>query len=213
VSTVYASTPLLTEMQRAVVAAFRERTRHGQPPPTYRDLCNRFGWSSSATARDHLRSLVRKGVLVHVAGQSRGFHLAESETSGVPMLGRVVAGVPGLAVDEPVEHVEVPTSWLSRGATFAMRVRSDSMRDAGIIENDVVVCGQPQARPGDIVAATLDSKTTLKRLTKDRRGRLWLTSANPSYRPIQLADAAAVIHGVVIGLLRELQSKSAQRTQ
>lgn len=204
--------PTLTETQRAVLDEFRNRARVGQSPPTYRDLCAQFGWSSSATARDHLRSLVRKGALKHSAGRSRGFRLSDAESS-VPILGHVVAGVPEPAVEEGAERVDVPTNWLSNGAVFALRVYGDSMRDAGIIENDIVVCSQVEARPGDVVAATIADNTTLKRLTKDRRGRYWLTPENPAYRPIPLSESDAVVHGVVIGLLRAFQTKSARRNR
>ena len=78
------------------------------------------------------------------------------------------------------------------------------MKDAGIVENDVVVVRKTAALvSGAIVAATVDGKTTLKRLRRDKRGRYWLHPENRSYRSIKIADTEAIIHGTVVGLLRE----------
>jgi repressor LexA len=146
-------------------------------------------------------------VLVHAKGKSRGFRLANPLLARVPLLGSVVAGVPEPAVQDAAEYVGVPTNWIGRDVTFALHVHGDSMKDAGILEGDIVVVrktGEPAA--SDIVAATVDNETTLKRFRRDRRGRCWLHPENPAYRPIPLTSSDTTIHGVVIGLLRDYRA-------
>src|SRR5512136_2637667 len=94
----------LTEQQSRVVEAFRRAADDGLPPPTYRELCRQFGWASTGTARDHIRALIRKGVLRSAEGRARGVCLQQSRPGGklLPLIGCVIAGRP--VVSE--EHVE-----------------------------------------------------------------------------------------------------------
>src|ERR1700692_323370 len=95
----------LTDRQRRVVEAFRSRAADGAPPPTYRELCREFGWGSTGTARDHIRALVRKGVLNAASRRSRGAYLAQAPIEGrlLPLVGHIVAGRPIMS-DEHVER-------------------------------------------------------------------------------------------------------------
>lgn len=195
----------LTLIQARILAAIRRRADRGEPVPTYRDLCAEFGWSSTGTARDHLQALARKGYLELSGGRAhRQIRLREEPLAviRVPVVGRVVAGSPITAEENVEGRIPVPAEWAGRGAHFALRVTGDSMKDAGILDGDhVIVRQQASAEDGDIVVATLEGETTLKRLR--RRGRLVsLVAENPCYRPIEVRTDAAVIHGVVVGLLR-----------
>lgn len=195
----------LTQVQADVLGAIRRRLDHGEPPPTYRDLCAEFGWGSTGTVRDHLRALVRKGYLKLSGGRAhRQIRLLDESpaASRVPLVGRVVAGVP-MAAEENVEsRIPVPEEWIGRGAHFALRVHGDSMMNAGILDGDcVVVRQQSTAEDGDIVVATLDGETTLKRL-RIRGRRVSLAAENPRYRPIEVQSESAVVQGVVVGLMR-----------
>jgi repressor LexA len=193
----------MSQRQRQIVEEFERRARLGEAPPTYRELCRVFGWSSSASARDHLRSLAKKGILVHAEGKARGYQLAKPMKARVLLVGVVVAGAPEFAEEQVVEHVSVPASWVGNQRTFALRVRGDSMKDAGIVEGDIVVVqGDREAVSGDIVAATIDNETTLKTLKRDRQGRFWLHPENAAFEPILIDDVNTTIHGVVFGLLR-----------
>lgn len=199
---------VLTEKQQAVVEEFERRMREGLPPPTHRELCEVFGWSAPGTARDCLNALVRKRVLVRSKGKARGIRLARPSArfGRISLLGDVVAGHPISAEQLSEEDVNVPASWVGPD-TFALRVYGDSMRDAGILDGDIVVVrGTPSAKPGDIVAATIDGATTLKRLTRDRRGRFWLAPENPAYPAIEIDSPATTIHGVVVGLMRDYKA-------
>lgn len=193
-----------TATQARVLAAIQSRLGQGNPAPTYRELCKEFGWSSTGTVRDHLRALARKGYLELSGPRHRQVRLrGESFTvSRVPVVGRIVAGVPVLSEENIDGHIPVPAEWTVRGTYFALRVRGDSMTDAGIIEGDFVVVRQRQdADDGEIVVATLDGETTLKRLRREGKSTT-LVAENPRYRPIRVRTEAALIQGVVVGLLR-----------
>jgi repressor LexA len=193
----------LTRIQAKVLGAVRRRADSGEPAPTYRDLCAEFGWASTGTARDHLRALARKGY-VKLAGGHRQLRLCEERlpVTRVPLVGRVVAGVPVTSEENIEQHVPVPAEWVGRGTHFALRVAGDSMQGAGILDGDqVVVRKQSTAGDGDIVVATIDGETTLKRL-QIRRGRTDLIAENPSFKPIAIRTESAVIQGIVVGLMR-----------
>lgn len=199
----------LTPIQREVLESFRRRADVGDAPPTYRDLCQEFGWSSTGTARDHLRALARKGYLELSGGRARLVRLNDvAPVARVPLLGRVVAGSPVPAEALADGRVPVPAEWIGRGSGFALRVYGDSMVGAGVQEGDVVVVRkQSTAKDGDVVAATVGGETTLKFLGH-RKGHVYLAAANPAYPDIEVRNEDLVIHGVAVGLLRELAPAS-----
>ena len=193
-----------THTQAIVLKAIRRRLENGESAPSYRDLCREFGWSSTGTVRDHLRALARKGHVKlsgpgHRQVRLRGESLAVPR---VPIVGRVAAGSPVLAEENIEGHLPVPAEWIGAGIHFALRVHGDSMIDAGIREGDyVVVRQQDTAEDGEIVVATLDTETTLKRL--DRHGKhAVLRPENTRYRAIQVRADTSVVQGVVVGLMR-----------
>lgn len=194
----------LTNVQARLLAAIRRRIERGEPPPSYRDLCTEFGWCSTGTARDHLQALARKGCLDLPRRRGGRVQLRQgvARVSHIPVVGRVTAGVPALAEQTIDGVLPIPAEWTRSGEYFALRVAGDSMSGAGIFEGDhVVIRRQSNAGLGDVVAVTLDGETTLK--TLDKRGtRLLLVPDNPRYRPIEVKSESAVIHGVVVGLLR-----------
>ena len=196
----------LTDMQAKVLAVVHRHLEQGETAPSYRDLCAEFGWASTGTARDHLRALERKGYL-DLPGKRGGRLRVKNNPSSVivPVLGHVVAGVPLLA-DENIEgFLPIPAEWSLNKTTFALRVFGDSMSYAGILEYDhVIVMEQEVANNDDIVVATIEGETTLKRL-KIRGNQTFLVPENPDYQPIDITDVSIIIHGVVLGLLRSYQ--------
>ncbi len=196
----------LPPVQRRVLCFFERRARHGLPPPTLRELCEEFGWSSTGTARDHIRALVRKGLLEAAQGRARGASLARLPVASVslPILGDVAAGLPVQVEQVVADSLPVPEGMVRRADSFLLRVRGDSMEGAGILDGDlVVVAPDPEPPPGSIVAVTLDGETTLKRLERTDDGWM-LVAENPHYGPIPIETPGACVHGVVTGVLRVL---------
>src|SRR6266851_5889446 len=178
----------LTRSQERVLTALRQRLRTGAPPPTYRELCSELGWRSTGTIRDHLKALARKGLVLLAKGRARLTQLRE-ETYGltaVPILGRVTAGVPATAEEHLEGMVAVPAKWVGSEIDFAVQVVGDSMEGIDINDGDIVlVRKQSTAHEGDVVVATLDGETTLKRLRK-RGNRTMLVAENPRYKVIEV---------------------------
>ncbi|MEE8105932.1 MAG: transcriptional repressor LexA [Planctomycetota bacterium] len=186
----------------------RMRLLEGRPP-TVREVQGRFLFKAVQTAREHLERLVSDGRLKKVAG-ARGYRMPGSEsglvTTMVPVLGRVQAGPSHTAVEdlEGYVPVESKTNRSSEEGLFGLRVRGDSMRDAGILENDLVlVHRQETARHGDIVVALVGDEATVKRFQKKGR-RIELHPANPDYETIVPDPEEFHLLGKVIEVRRYL---------
>lgn len=203
----------LTTIQRRVLDALRRRADQAEPAPTYRDLCVEFGWRSTGTVRDHLRALAHKGY-VELTGKHRQVRLREERPniSRVPLVGRVAAGFPVVSDENIEQRIAVPAAWTRQGSFFALDVIGDSMRDAGILEGDQVVVRQRSvASDGDVVVATMEGETTIKRLRR-HEGRVVLVPENTRYPLIEVRAEEAIIQGVVVGLMREYrESKTGAR--
>jgi len=184
----------------------RDRLASGRPP-TVREVMEAFGFRSPQTAREHLDGLVEGGRLKKDPGVARGFRLpgrGEAPTVMVPLLGRVPAGPLDLAVEELEGHLPVQTR--SRpGELFSLRVRGDSMKDAGIFDGDVVIVRrQPAASSGDIVVAMVGDEATVKRL-RLKRGRVELHPENDAYAPIIPDPSDVKVLGKVVEVRRVLK--------
>jgi repressor LexA len=200
----------LTTIQGRVLEALRRRADQGEPAPTYRELCAEFNWASTGTVRDHLRALVRKGYL-ELTGRHRQLRLREEHPSvaRVPLVGRVVAGLPVISDENIEQRIPVPAAWIRKGTFFALRVAGDSMRDAGILDGDQVIVRQRSvASDGDVVIATLEGETTIKRL-RTNGSSMTLVAENPQYRSIEVRAEEAIIQGVVVGLMRAYHERGA----
>jgi repressor LexA len=201
----------LTSRQHDVAEFIREFSERNGVPPTVREIGDKFGITPRA-AFDHLRALERKGVLQRRATTgrtSRALTLADQAPGGyrrVPILGRIAAGSPILAVENREGDVPIAGSALPNGGEdiFALKVRGDSMIDAHICDGDLVlVRRQPTAQPNDIVAAMVDGDATVKRFTRDGQ-RIVLKPEHPTLSPIVVdpRERDFQILGKVIGLLR-----------
>ena len=174
---------------------------HGYPP-SVREICTEMGLRSPSTEHAHLKKLQEAGYLEPTEHKSR----ALSPTSGpsmvprVPILGRVTAGMPILAVEEHVGYVPFEPA-AGGGEYYALRIRGDSMTGAGILDGDLVIVRQDvQARGGDIVIALLEDEATCKTLNITADG-VWLMPENPAYPPID--GTGCHILGVVKAVYRE----------
>jgi repressor LexA len=198
----------LTRVQAQVLESLRKHAERGDPTPTYRELCRQFGWKSTGTIRDHLRALANKG-FVTLTKRHRNIRLCEDRPAAVfvPVLGRVVAGIPVLSEQTVERHVPIPSEWISGQKLFALKVAGDSMRDAGILEGDHVILRQAvNPNNGDIVVATIEGETTVKRF-RFRNRRPTLFAENPAYKPIELGRNS-IVQGIVVGLFRSYRDRA-----
>lgn len=200
---------ILTEKQRGILDYIYKMVKTTGYPPTIRQIGTEFGISSTNGVRAHLRALQKKEFIKRTAYTSRGIELLSpgfrsalhKETMHVPVVGRVAAGSPVLAV-ENIEDTLVLDKDLVRGEElFALKVQGDSMIEAGILSGDyVLVRPQSSADNGAIVVALLGEEATVKTFYREPDGRIRLQPANARLEPI-LVDSAHVL-GRVVGLLR-----------
>ncbi|NLY51390.1 MAG: transcriptional repressor LexA [Firmicutes bacterium] len=202
----------LTERQREVLEFIKERVREKGYPPSVREIGEAVGLRSSSTVHGHLRRLESKGYIRRDPTKPRAIEIihddepAESpmikDLVSVPLVGSVTAGQPILAVENIEDYVPLPRDFASDEATFMLRIKGDSMIDAGILDGDyVVVRQQPDATNGDIVVALLQDEATVKRFYREA-DHVRLQPENPLYDPIITTDVQ--ILGKVIGVLRRL---------
>ncbi len=192
----------LTEKQRHVLKFIYERIQQHQSAPTIREIGEHFGFSSTGTVRDHLNALVHKGYIRVQEGKSRAIELVKEALFQVPVLGRVQAGMPVYAAEDLLGYLNLDQFAFPGPDVFALRVRGESMRDAGIIEGDfVLVRKQDHAQEGDVVVALIGEEATVKRLSRRDNG-YFLDPANPLFAPIPMTSEASII-GKVLQVVRE----------
>ncbi|RMF96016.1 MAG: transcriptional repressor LexA [Gammaproteobacteria bacterium] len=196
----------LTPRQGEILAFIQDCIEATGLPPTRAEIARALGFRSANAAEEHLRALQRKGALELLPGTSRGIRLKDClrEQLGLPLVGRVAAGHPILAEENVEAHYRIDTSLFSPKPHFLLRVQGMSMRDAGILDGDLVaVHRSPEVRNGQIVVARLEDEVTVKRYRQDGR-YVWLLPENSEFEPIRvdLREQHMVIEGVVVGLLR-----------
>ena len=180
--------PFLTPKQEKVLNFIQKRVGE-RLPPTIREIGEELGFKSTGTVRDYLKSLMQKGLVKRMNNKSRAIELTERVSfNKIPIIGTIMAGKPNLAYEEIQGYVDSDDLFLGRlgfDDVFALRVKGDSMIDAGILDGDVaVIKKRPSADNNDIVAALLDNnEVTLKRL-RSRSGKFHLEAANVNYPPI-----------------------------
>ena len=174
---------------------------HGYPP-SVREICAEMDLRSPSTVHAHLKKLQEAGYLEPSDHNSRALTPVSgpSMVPRVPILGRVTAGLPILAVEEHIGYVPFEPA-AGGGEYYALRIRGDSMTGAGILDGDLVIVRQDaQARSGDIVIALLEDEATCKTLNLTQDG-VWLMPENPAYPPIN--GTGCQILGVVKAVYRE----------
>ena len=194
----------LTVRQVEVLDLIRPHISDTGYPPTRADIASELGFKSPNAAEEHLKALARKGAIEMIPGTSRGIRLPDME--GLPIVGQVAAGNPILAEENIEDTCDVPPSLFSPRADFLLRVRGDSMIDAGILNGDLLAVHKtPEASDGQIVVARIDDEVTVKRLrrTKSKRN-IRLIPENDDYEPIEIDLAAqnCTIEGVSVGVIR-----------
>lgn len=187
-------------------------------PPTRAEIARALGFRSPNAAEEHLRALSRKGAIRMIPGTSRGIrlpnqaHQASSESeagladneSGLPIIGEVAAGSPVLAAEHIDRYCPLSADFFSPRADYLLRVRGLSMRDAGILEGDLLAVHRTdRVRDGQIVVARLENDVTVKRFRREGH-RVWLFAENPEFEPIEvnLHHDHLEIEGVGVGVIR-----------
>ncbi len=169
--------------------------------PSVREICDEVGLSSTSTVHHHLKALEDKGFIQREHGVNRCIQIVgEEKTVNVPVMGRVAAGNPILAVEDIECYVPVPER-LNRGRElFALRIQGESMINAGIFDGDIVIVNRtPVAENGEIVVALVEDSATVKRFYKED-GHFRLQPENDDYEPIIVGEV--VLLGKVISLVR-----------
>jgi repressor LexA len=198
----------LTARQSEVLEFIKVFLRENGYSPTMREICARFRFMPRA-ATNHVNALVRKGYLTKKPLTSRSLEVVGFSRRGlteVPIVGRVAAGEPILAVENIEGAVMLPEGWVQAGDSFLLQVEGDSMVDAHICSGDyVLVRRQPTADSGDIVVAMLDDEATVKRFTIEK-GRIVLKPENKDMKPIvvEKGDTSFHIIGKVVGAWRTI---------
>ena len=197
----------VTRRQREMLDFLDNYIQRNGFAPTLEETGKHFGLTSLATVHKHLTNLERKGLIRRHTGRSRALEVVPQnrrlEGVDLPLLGMAAAGAPLEAVFDN-ETITVPEDLVRKPDSFALKVSGDSMRDAGILDGDVVIVeGRENADSGETVVAVLDGAATIKKLHREEGGRIRLQPANDSYEPILCAEGQVAVRGVVVSLLRK----------
>ncbi|HUG57876.1 MAG TPA: transcriptional repressor LexA [Candidimonas sp.] len=210
----------LTARQQQILDLIRSEIARTGFPPTRAEIARALGFKSANAAEDHLKALAKKGAIELTAGASRGIRLNDShpgntianalEHAGqaiaqllVPLVGRVAAGSPILAAEHVEREIGIEPALFAQTPDYLLRVRGLSMRDAGILDGDLLAVKKtPDARNGQIVVARLGDEVTVKRLSRSGN-RIELLPENPDFQPIIVTpDDEFSLEGIAVGLIR-----------
>jgi len=216
--------PKLTDRQQQILDLVQSAIERTGAPPTRAEIAAELGFKSANAAEEHLQALARKGVIELVGGTSRGIRLqsealrALNQMRGkqfslplpslaqlsLPLVGRVAAGSPILAQEHIDQTYVVEASMFPRRPDYLLKVRGMSMRDAGIMDGDLLAVQKAtDAKNGQIVVARLGDEVTVKRFRRNRN-TIELLPENPDFEPIVVTSGEAdfVIEGLAVGLIR-----------
>ncbi|NLX91313.1 MAG: transcriptional repressor LexA [Firmicutes bacterium] len=201
----------LTSRQQEILNFIAEEVMQKNYPPSVREICKYLNLSSSSTVHAHLRALEKKGFIKRDPTKPRALEILDPAARSypkkkaklVPVLGQVTAGLPVLAEENIEDYLLLPGEIVKEDTVFLLRVRGESMKDAGILPEDlVIVRKQPTAENGEIVVALLSDEATIKRFFREE-DKIILKPENPAFKPIIIpANENARILGKVIGLIR-----------
>jgi len=204
----------LTDRQRQVLDFIKSEIKRMGYPPTVREIGTAVGLSSSSTVHAHLEALEAKGLILRDPSKPRALELLDREPAAptplpvrsnvvdLPLVGSVAAGMPTLAAENIEATFSLPTELVRDDSTFVLRVKGESMIEAGILDGDyVVVREQPSAANGEIVVAQIEDEATVKRFFREP-DRIRLQPENSSMEPIYARDVT--ILGKVVAVFRRM---------
>ncbi len=193
----------LTDRQKEVFIALKGYIHEYGIAPSHVELAELIGVRSSKAAADHLKALERKNVIEIYPDKPRGIRVVEEKNEfEIPLIGSVAAGVPIEAIENVESFITIPEVLQRKKPTFLLRVRGDSMIDAGILDGDLIAVRKTQtANVGQIVVARIEDEVTVKRLEMQGANAV-LQPANDFYEPIILPAEDLAIEGLFVGLIR-----------
>ncbi|MEM7207900.1 MAG: transcriptional repressor LexA [Pseudomonadota bacterium] len=200
----------LTERQQQVLDCISRHLKLHGMPPTVAEIAAALELSSPNGVRGHLQALAKKGAIELIPNASRGIRIVQQESKraarsrGLPIVGQVAAGSPILAEEHIEDYCRIDPEFFRPKADYLLRVRGESMRDIGILDDDLLaVKRQPDADNGQIVVARLHDEVTVKRLRK-RGDKIYLQAENEHFPPIivDLQKQSLSIEGIAVGVLR-----------
>ena len=197
----------LTRRQQQIYDYLVENQAFFDHPPTYDELCQALGLTSRGSLHKHIQALIQAGLIEPMDRTHRGIRLVlQPEEEGIPFLGTIAAGRPIEAVPQP-EYLQVPDALLGRNPCYVLKVRGDSMIEAGILDGDYVVIEQrDSATNGDIVVALVrNEEVTLKHI-EQKPGEVVLHPANADMESMTYLPDEVQIQGVLQGLMRSFRS-------
>lgn len=195
----------LTPRQEQVLQLIRSYAEDTGYPPTRAEIARILGFKSANAAEEHIKALARKGAIEIIPGASRGIKLPDIQ-AGIPIVGRVAAGNPILAQEHIEDYCNIPTNFFSPSADFFLRVHGMSMKDAGILDGDLLAVHKTdQVRNGQIVVARIGEEVTVKRFKRaGNRAQVELWPENPDFDVILVdtRDQEFSIEGLSVGVIR-----------
>jgi repressor LexA len=222
----------LTARQQEILDLIKKHIADTGFPPTRAEIANKLGFKSANAAEEHLKAIARKGMIELTSGTSRGIrlkflpngngpsaggigmgdeydtHSAVRVALSLPLIGRVAAGSPILAQEHVEASYALDPSLFSEKPDYLLKVRGMSMRDAGILDGDLLAVRRTQdARNGQIVVARVGSDVTVKRFRR-KAGIIELIAENPDFQPIIIdeRDQDFSLEGLAVGLVRNAQN-------
>jgi repressor LexA len=206
----------LTEKKRQILEFIERAQRERGYPPSVREIGEAVGLTSSSTVHSHLSSLQTMGYLHRDPTKPRAIEVRYDPSSGamlerrpvraVPLIGSVAAGTDVLAEENVEELFPLPEDFTGKGNVFMLKVRGDSMIDAGILDGDyVVVRQQPEAQKGEIIVAGIPGDEGTVKTYSKRGNKVTLTPANPRLKPMEFDAGDVTIYGKVVTVLRRME--------
>ncbi|KRH78709.1 LexA repressor [Ferrovum sp. JA12] len=196
----------LTARQKEVFDWIYQYLETSGVPPTRAELSHAMGFKSPNAAEDHLKALAKKGVIELIPGSSRGIRIKELNL-GIPLVGRVAAGYPILAVENIEHHYRIDPNMFKPKADYLLRVKGMSMKNIGILDQDLLAVSQiQQVRNGDVVVARVDDEVTVKRF-RQNKNIVELIPENTEFNIIEvdLKKQSFNIEGLAVGVIRQGQ--------
>ncbi len=196
----------ITPKQEKVLDFIQQKINKDNLPPTIREIASALGFSSTGTVRDYFETLEKKGYLKRSNNKARSIELLQNNPQKIRLISTIPAGKPNEAVQDNDNYLDLEQMFskkTAKGEVFALKVKGDSMADAGIMDGDIaIIRKQLTADNGDIIAALLEyNEVTLKRL-RNQSGKFFLEPANKKYTPIYKDFS---ILGKLIAILRNYE--------